>query len=154
MAAPRIAARARNKRPVTRHRRSASDRVPRRRTTIAALALLVLATAPIFALDPNRSLSQFGLDLWQRRQGLPQSSVNAIAQTADGYLWIGTEEGLARFDGVRFTVFDRKNTPEMERHNVTALQPTARAPSGSERSEMGSSGTRAANFAATAPKTA
>ena len=121
MAAPRIAARARNKRPVTRHRRSASDRVPRRRTTIAALALLVLATAPIFALDPNRSLSQFGLDLWQRRQGLPQSSVNAIAQTADGYLWIGTEEGLARFDGVRFTVFDRKNTPEMERHNVTAL---------------------------------
>ena len=42
---------------------------------------------------------------WGTAEGLPQNTVNAIAQTRDGYLWLGTREGLARFDGVRFTVF-------------------------------------------------
>ena len=84
-------------------------------------ALLLLATRPLFPLDPDRALTQFGLDVWQRRQGLPQSSATAIVPARDGYLWVGTEEGLARFDGVRFSVFDRKNTPELERHNVTTL---------------------------------
>jgi ligand-binding sensor domain-containing protein len=84
-------------------------------------ALLLLATRPLFPLDPDRALTQFGLDVWQRRQGLPQSSATAIVPARDGYLWVGTEEGLARFDGVRFSVFDRKNTPGLERHNVTTL---------------------------------
>ena len=43
--------------------------------------------------------------------GLPHNTVMAMAQTADGYVWLGTEEGLARFDGDRFTVFDKRNTP-------------------------------------------
>src|SRR5262249_38513144 len=42
---------------------------------------------------------------WRRGDGLPGNSVYAIAQTADGYLWIGTENGLARFDGRRFTPY-------------------------------------------------
>ncbi|MGN6553027.1 MAG: ligand-binding sensor domain-containing protein, partial [Verrucomicrobiota bacterium] len=42
---------------------------------------------------------------WQREQGLPQNSVRALAQTSDGYLWIGNDDGLARFDGVRFVPF-------------------------------------------------
>jgi ligand-binding sensor domain-containing protein/signal transduction histidine kinase len=42
---------------------------------------------------------------WQREQGLPQNSVRALAQTHDGYLWIGSDDGLARFDGVRFVSF-------------------------------------------------
>ena len=42
---------------------------------------------------------------WGTGAGLPQNSVNAIVQTRDGYLWLGTRDGLARFDGVRFTVF-------------------------------------------------
>jgi ligand-binding sensor domain-containing protein/signal transduction histidine kinase len=46
---------------------------------------------------------------WQREQGLPQNSVLALAQSADGYLWIGTEDGLARFDGVRFVAFGMKD---------------------------------------------
>jgi ligand-binding sensor domain-containing protein len=92
-----------------------------RRKAIFCAGLLLVAVRPLLSLDPDRALTQFGLDVWQRRQGLPQSSVTAIVQTRDGYLWLGTEEGLARFDGVRFTVFDRKNTPELERHNVTVL---------------------------------
>jgi ligand-binding sensor domain-containing protein len=59
--------------------------------------------------------------VWQRRQGLPQSTVTALAQTRDGYLWLGTEEGLARFDGIRFANFERRNTPELARHDVTCL---------------------------------
>jgi ligand-binding sensor domain-containing protein len=76
-----------------------------------------------YGLDPAKAITQFGLDVWQRKQGLPQSSVNAIVQTRDGYLWLGTEEGLARFDGARFRVFDRKNTPELQVHNVATLLP-------------------------------
>lgn len=53
--------------------------------------------------------------------GLPQNKVSAVVQTRDGYLWIGTYSGLARFDGMSFTVFDRKNTPGMRSSRVTAL---------------------------------
>ncbi|MGZ8833525.1 MAG: two-component regulator propeller domain-containing protein, partial [Thermoanaerobaculia bacterium] len=64
-----------------------------------------LATTPVLALDPSMATTQYGLSVWTTDQGLPQSSVNAIAQTPDGYLWFGTQEGLARFDGARFTIF-------------------------------------------------
>jgi ligand-binding sensor domain-containing protein len=51
--------------------------------------------------------------MWTREQGLPDNRVHAVAQSRDGYLWLGTGEGLARFDGAQFTVFNRANTPEM-----------------------------------------
>jgi ligand-binding sensor domain-containing protein/signal transduction histidine kinase len=54
-------------------------------------------------------------------QGLPQNTVRALLQTRDGYLWIGTLAGLARFDGVRFKVFDMNNTPEMSSDAINAL---------------------------------
>ena len=53
--------------------------------------------------------------------GLPQDNVVSIAQTPDGYLWLGTEEGLARFDGLRFTIFDKSNTPELKSNDIYAL---------------------------------
>ncbi len=56
---------------------------------------------------------QFRVTRWTAENGLPQNNARALAQTSDGYLWIGTLYGLARFDGVRFTVFDHGNTPEM-----------------------------------------
>jgi ligand-binding sensor domain-containing protein/signal transduction histidine kinase len=52
---------------------------------------------------------------------LPQNTVQAIAQTHDGYLWIGTQEGLARFDGLNFTVFDKENTPAFKSNDIRFL---------------------------------
>ena len=49
--------------------------------------------------------------IWTVENGLPQNVIRGIAQTPDGYLWIGTLDGIARFDGVRFTVFNKSNTP-------------------------------------------
>ena len=63
-----------------------------------------------WALDPAKLPTQYVLTMWGAEQGLPQSSVFAVLQTRDGYLWLGTEEGLVRFDGVRFEVFDQHNS--------------------------------------------
>jgi streptogramin lyase len=52
---------------------------------------------------------------------LPQSSIIALTQTRDGYLWLGTLNGLVRFDGVRFTVFDEGNTPELNSSRIVSL---------------------------------
>lgn len=57
------------------------------------------------ALDPHRALSQYVHDRWGPEQGLPRGTVHAITQSADGYLWVGTEAGLVRFDGWRFQAF-------------------------------------------------
>ena len=59
--------------------------------------------------------------VWLRENGLPQNKVSAVLQTRDGYLWIGTYNGLARFDGVRFVCFDSGNTPELGDSQVTSL---------------------------------
>jgi len=84
------------------------------------LAAIFLAS-PLLALDPAGAITQYGLSAWTTDQGLPQSSVNTIAQTPDGYLWFGTQEGLARFDGTRFAIFDKRNTPALETHHINML---------------------------------
>lgn len=58
---------------------------------------------------------------WHTDEGLPDNVVQAIAQTPDGYLWIGTRAGLARFDGVQFTDYDSKNSPALKNSSITAL---------------------------------
>ena len=55
--------------------------------------------------------AQYRLNGWTAENGLPQNVIRGIAQTPDGYLWIATLDGAARFDGVRFTVFNKSNTP-------------------------------------------
>lgn len=56
------------------------------------------------------------VETWHIEDGLPQNSVYALTQTSDGYIWMGTQEGLVRYDGVRFTVFDTRTTPALH-HN-------------------------------------
>ncbi|MBV9764710.1 MAG: PAS domain-containing protein, partial [Acidobacteriaceae bacterium] len=73
------------------------------------------------SLDPEKAITQYTQDVWNTDAGLPQNSVLSIAQTADGYLWLATEDGLARFDGVRFAVFDRENTPQLQSNDIRAL---------------------------------
>jgi ligand-binding sensor domain-containing protein/signal transduction histidine kinase len=66
-----------------------------------------LSTARAIALEPTTALAEYGRQSWVMENGLPQNSVHAILQTRDGYLWLGTEAGLARFDGNGFTALDR-----------------------------------------------
>ena len=61
------------------------------------------------------------VDVWDTEHNLPSSTVTAIAQTPDGYLWVGTYNGLARFDGVRFVNFDPVNTPALSQARVQGL---------------------------------
>ena len=83
--------------------------------------LLAAVYADALALDPSVQLTQYVLDNWQIPDGLPQSSAQALARTADGYLWVGTQEGLARFDGVRFTVFDSAGEPAIPNKHISVL---------------------------------
>ncbi len=80
-----------------------------------------LAPSALPALDPGRRLTQYNVTIWGVEEGLPSLSVACVAQTPDGYLWIGTTEGLARFDGVRFKVYDRWNTPAFRLNEVRTL---------------------------------
>src|SRR6266702_3723111 len=93
----------------------------RLRTRGLLAVLLIGVCAQAFALDPSLQPSQYVLDNWQIPEGLPQTSVQAIARTPDGYLWVGTQEGLARFDGVRFTVFDTGNEPAIPDKYISVL---------------------------------
>jgi diguanylate cyclase (GGDEF)-like protein len=65
------------------------------------------------ALDPDKAFPHYVKDAWSIEDGLPQISVLALAQDAEGYLWTGTQAGLARFDGVRFVAFNPENTPAL-----------------------------------------
>ena len=77
---------------------------------------------------PTHSLSPLDTEFgelehhgWTVADGLPENSVTSIVQTRDGYLWIGTFGGLARFDGVRFTVFDIANTEALGTNRILSL---------------------------------
>jgi ligand-binding sensor domain-containing protein/signal transduction histidine kinase len=68
----------------------------------AAVALGVCLIRPAYPIDPDRAMSQYVHDRWGTDRGFPSGPVYAITQTTDGYLWIGTEAGLVRFDGWNF----------------------------------------------------
>jgi hypothetical protein len=64
---------------------------------------------------------QYRFDAWTADNGLPQNIIRDVCQTRDGYLWVATLNGLARFDGVHFTVFDHTNSPGIESNRFTSL---------------------------------
>lgn len=72
-------------------------------------------------LSLDRPTFRYSSRMWQVGDGLPHNLVRAIAQTRDGYLWVGTPAGLARFDGLEFTTLDARNTPELTNSSITAL---------------------------------
>lgn len=80
----------------------------------AALALLCcLASSPAAALDPEKRFHDYVKDVWSIEEGLPQITALAIEQDAEGFLWIGTQAGVASFDGIRFTAYTPENTPAL-----------------------------------------
>ena len=91
--------------------------VTRRRLMLLSVAAMAHAA---FGEGPNNILP-YRVRMWQADDGLPQNSVWAIAQTQDGYLWVGTREGLARFDGVRFTLVEETQAPELRHGWITGL---------------------------------
>jgi ligand-binding sensor domain-containing protein/signal transduction histidine kinase len=93
----------------------AANRQLWRRYSVIVLVCLTYSLA--FAVTPVG----FTPKLWQTQDGLPEQTVQAFAQTKDGYLWIGTTGGLLRFDGARFTLFDVENTPQLRDNGIFAL---------------------------------
>lgn len=87
--------------------------------TVLAAGWFLLLCASTQAQTTN--LPDYFMRIWQTQDGLPNNAVTAIVQTRDGYLWLATYDGLARFDGVTFTVFDNSNTPEMHSSRITSL---------------------------------
>src|SRR6202161_4772249 len=87
-----------------------------RRGLINGIALLCLVKVA-FGLDPTRKISQYLHDKWGEGEGFIGGRIYAIGQSADGYLWIGTERGLVRFDGSNFTLIQRPlpNSPPISR---------------------------------------
>jgi ligand-binding sensor domain-containing protein len=84
-------------------------------------SLAVLAALPLIALEPDRAISQYAHRAWQIEDGLPHSVVRSVAQTGDGYLWLATYEGLARFNGETFTRFDKSNLAGLGRDTILSM---------------------------------
>jgi diguanylate cyclase (GGDEF)-like protein len=89
-----------------------------------ALALLLASlgvAGPAWALDPHKPIHRYAHAQWDRNSGLPSTSIQDLQQTGDGYLWLGTQDGLVRYDGQDFVVFNSMNTPEIGNNNVQGL---------------------------------
>lgn len=82
--------------------------------TLARLSLLILICSHV-------ATAQYRLESWTNDNGLPQNTVRSITQTRDGYLWLTTFDGLVRFDGVQFKVFNTNNTRRITNNLFTAL---------------------------------
>ncbi|MBX7223582.1 MAG: response regulator [Blastocatellia bacterium] len=74
-------------------------------------AWYVWAVHPVLALDPHKLISQYTQAIFRKEQGLPANGILALAQTPDGYLWIGTFQGLARYDGLSFRIYKPETEP-------------------------------------------
>src|SRR5689334_6628586 len=100
---------------------------PRRQGVLLVVCLTLLAVCATRSWSANNAtpapshLNGATFQSWSTEDGLPQSSVQAILQTRDGYLWVGTMNGLARFDGVRFRTYTAANTPELFSDSINVL---------------------------------
>jgi hypothetical protein len=83
------------------------------RSVVVVLAIIVGASATL--------LAQYRATQWTAENGLPQNSVRGIVQAPDGYIWVATLNGVAKFDGIRFKVFDKSNTPGISSSRFTAM---------------------------------
>src|ERR1700736_3508424 len=91
--------------------------------TLWICLLIVLRCAPAFALDSDRNIMQFHHTAWSETDGAP-SEISALAQTEDGYLWIGSARGLFRFDGAKFEEYKPQPGVELPSHSIYSLMAT------------------------------
>lgn len=91
-----------------------------KRVWFLANVFLCLAGAS-WSLDPHKPITQYVHTVWRSEDGLPQNSIQALLQTSDGYLWLGTQEGLVRFNGVEFKLFNKGTTPAIRHNDIRVL---------------------------------
>jgi ligand-binding sensor domain-containing protein len=84
-------------------------------------ATLLFTSSAALALEPSTPLASYGRQAWVLENGLPQNTVQALVQTEDGFVWLGTEVGLVRFDGISFQLFDRNTAPAIPGNDVRCL---------------------------------
>jgi ligand-binding sensor domain-containing protein/signal transduction histidine kinase len=84
-------------------------------------AAWLFVAAAVCTAAQTGALAGYTRHVWQASDGLPEQTVQAFAQTPDDFLWIGTSGGLVRFDGLHFTVFDRRNTPALHENSIFCL---------------------------------
>jgi PAS domain S-box-containing protein len=89
--------------------------------TVIAASGLFLLPGRLVALDSSRTVYQYNCRTWTRQAGLPVNAIRAIAQTKDGYLWLGTQKGLVRFDGMEFKTISLPNEPHFRHAGVSYL---------------------------------
>ncbi|MCK5221649.1 MAG: hypothetical protein KAR14_08720, partial [Candidatus Aminicenantes bacterium] len=82
---------------------------------------LIFTSYNIFPLDALKKVHTYPVSQWDVDDGLPQNSVMSIIQTRNKYLWLGTERGIARFDGVNFTIFNSAKSKNIRNNRTTAL---------------------------------
>ena len=85
------------------------------------LVALLLWAAPARALDPDKAFHHYVIDRWSTQSGLPQTSALSITQDRAGYIWVGTQGGLARFDGMRFVSYTPEDSPGLPGTWIRAL---------------------------------
>ena len=88
---------------------------------ILALAGMLLACSSAFALNPAYDVSQYAHTSWKYRDGLAKGEIHSIAQTPDGWLWLGTEFGLVRFDGVKSAPWEPPPGQRLPSENVLGM---------------------------------
>jgi signal transduction histidine kinase/ligand-binding sensor domain-containing protein/DNA-binding response OmpR family regulator len=82
---------------------------------------LLWTSFALMALDPGKAITQYSMRIWDIEGGLPGNAVYAIQQTKDGYLWIGGENGLVRFDGIHFELYNKRKIPQLKDNVIRAL---------------------------------
>src|SRR3979409_1671450 len=95
--------------------------LPARPRQSSWIPTFLIACCITSALPASPPAPRYASRIWRTEDGLPENRIRALAQTPDGYLWIATSSGLARFDGVRFVVHTRLSTPSMVDDNIRDL---------------------------------
>ena len=99
------------------------------RSTVAQFLSLLIIPAQILVgqiehpagLNPRKALTQYTKESWETGKTPLEGAIRAIHQSRDGYIWLGTQEGLYRYDGERFVAYNAQNTPEFRNSAVYAL---------------------------------
>ena len=85
------------------------------------LIAIIFYCLQLYSLDPGKAINQYTIKNYTSKNGLPQNSVRTILQTGDDYMWFGTEEGLVKFDGYKFTLYERMFFKTIKSTNINDI---------------------------------